>query len=151
MPTIRPMHPSDAPTVVDMITALSAFHNDTADVTVQSLLRDTDPSAPWMYVFVAEDAGTLIGYMALLPLAKIADGRRGIDINHIYVAESYRGQGVGRALLAQAEAHAKSLGCRYMFISTAPQNTAAQDAYRACGFADFPQSGGPRFRKLLDV
>ena len=76
----------------------------------------------------------LQAYAALLPLAKIVDGIRGIDINHMYVAEGLRGRGVGRQLVDAAANVGRALGCTYLFIGTAPDNIAAQDAL-ACGFA----------------
>jgi GNAT superfamily N-acetyltransferase len=87
----------------------------------------------------------LQGYAALLPLAKIADGIRGVDINHMYVAEGLRRQGIGRKLIDAATDVARTLGCAYLFIGTAPDNIAAQEAYLACGFARWTD-GGPRFR-----
>ncbi len=148
--TVRPMAPRDIPAVVGMIKKLSAFHDDTAAVTAQTLARDTDPRHPWFYVFVADTGTTLVGYMILIRLAKVADGLRGFDINHMFVAADVRGTGIGRQMIDKAKAHALSLGCSYMFISTAPQNQAAQASYVACGFDPFPDTGGPRFRMQLD-
>ena len=84
----------------------------------------------------------------LLPLAKIVDGIRGVDINHMYVAEPMRGRGLGRQLLDASADVARALGCTYMFIGTAPDNTAAQDAYLACGFERWADAG-PRFRRAI--
>ena len=146
---IRPMSPEDIPDVTRMIHALNAFHNVTGHVTQSSLARDTDPANPWFYVYVAEQDGALVGYMILIRLAKVANGLRGLDINHMFVAESHRGTGIARQFVEAAKTKARDLSCSYVFISTAPDNTAAQDAYIAIGFAPFPDSGGPRFRMQL--
>ena len=82
-------------------------------------------------------------------MSRIADGWRGIDLNHMYVRETHRGKGIGRALVEAAKTYAKSNACTYMFIATAPDNTAAQAAYLACGFEAQPASDGPRFRMQL--
>lgn len=149
LPLIRTMTSADIPAVVAMIAAFSAFHDDPAAVTTETLARDTDPVAPWMHVFVAELDGQLIGYMVLLPLAEIANGLRGLDINHIFVAEDHRSTGIARQFVESAKAHALSLSCTYMFISTSGENTAAQAAYQAIGFAPHRDPGGPRFRLQL--
>jgi ribosomal protein S18 acetylase RimI-like enzyme len=143
---IRPMQPDDIPAVHAMILALGAHHDDVnAAVTPETLLRDGIGPHPWIRFLVAEDASGLQAYAALLPLAKIVDGIRGIDINHMYVAEGLRGRGVGRMLVDAAAGVARELGCTYIFIGTAPDNTAAQAAYLACGFERWTYSG-PRFR-----
>lgn len=148
-PLIRPMIPADIPAVAAMIAEFSAFHDAPAAVTAETLTRDTNPAAPWMHVFVAELDEKLIGYMILLPLAKIADGLRGLDINHMFVAEDHRGTGIARQFVVAAKIKARSLFCSYIFISTSEENAAAQAAYQAIGFAPRPDPGGPRFRLQL--
>lgn len=143
---IRPMRVDDIPAVHAMILALGAHHGDLdAAVTPETIMRDGIGPHPWIRFLVAEDTDGLQAYAALLPLAKIVDGVRGIDINHMYVAEGLRGRGVGRQLVDAAANVGRALGCSYMFIGTAPDNIVAQDAYLACGFARWAD-GGPRFR-----
>jgi len=147
---IRPMRVDDIPAVHAMILALGAHHGDLdAAVMPETIMRDGIGPHPWIRFLVAEDADGLQGYAALLPLAKIVDGVRGIDINHMYVAEGLRGRGVGRQLVDAAADVGRELGCSYLFIGTAPDNIAAQNAYLACGFARWAD-GGPRFRLLIE-
>ena len=140
------MIPADIPHVVEMIHALTAFHDDTGTASIASVTRDTCGANPWWWVYVAQSAGQLIGYMVLLPKSKVADGRRGLDLNHMYVDADYRGTGVGRAFIDTAKTHAAVHDCTYIMIGTAPGNDAAQAAYLACGFGQLPGGGGPRFR-----
>ena len=129
-----------------MIRALGAYHGDVdVKITSDTLARDALGPHPWVRVIVAENADGLQAYAALLPLAKIVDGLRGIDINHMYVAEGLRGQRIGRQLIYAAANIARTLGCSYMFIGTAPENVDAQAAYLACGFERWAD-GGPWFR-----
>ena len=110
-----------------MIRALGAYHGDVdVKITSDTLARDALGPHPWVRVIVAENADRLQAYAALLPLAKIVDGLRGIDINHMYVAGGLRGQGIGRQLIYVAADIARTLGCSYMFIGTAPENVDAQ-------------------------
>jgi len=143
------MQIADIPAVHAMVLALGAYHHDfDAKVTPDTMERDGFGPHPWVRFLVAEDAGGLQGYAALLPLAKIVDGMRGIDINHMYVRDVMRGRGVGRMLVDAAEGVAADLGCTYMFIGTAPDNIPAQNAYLACGFERWAEAG-PRFRRAV--
>jgi len=147
--SVRPVIPTDIPELVTMIHALAAFHGDTGTATIESVTRDTSGPAPWWHTFVAEADRALIGYMVLLPKSKVAEGLRGMDINHMYVHHTHRGTGVGRALIETARGFAQAQACTYLMIGTAEQNTAAQAAYLACGFEDARSNGGPRFRMQL--
>ena len=143
---IRPMIPSDISELVTMIHELAAFHGDTATASIASVTRDTAGPHPWWHVFVAHDDTTLIGYLVVLPKSKVADGERGIDLDHMYVRAPHRGTGIGRAFIAVAKTHATAHACTYLTIGTTPHNTAAQTAWEVCGFTRLPNSGSPRFR-----
>lgn len=146
---IRPMEIADIATVHSMILALGAYHGDLdAKVTPETLRRDGFGPHPWVRFLVAYDDAGIHGYAAVLPLAKIVDGLRGIDINHMYITEDRRRHGIGRALIEAAAEIGRDLACSYMFIGTAPDNISAQNAYLACGFERWGESG-PRFRREL--
>jgi GNAT superfamily N-acetyltransferase len=141
MTQIRPIIEKDIPDVLRMIHALAAHHGDTGVVTKDELRRDALGPSPWVRVLVAEG----LGYAALCPLAQLQFGVRGMDLHHIFVVESARGRGVGRALIDAAIACAKAEGARYLTVGTHPDNLAAQDIYRSAGFEEF-NSDGVRFR-----
>ncbi len=54
-------------------------------------------------------------------------------INEVGVAESHRGQGVGRRLLATLFEHGASLGCHQAWVLTSPDNAPAVRMYTAAG------------------
>ena len=148
--TIRPVTEEDLPSVLNMIRALAAHHDDTPTVTLETLRRDALGDAPWLIVLVAEAQGRLVGYAGLCPLAQLQFGVRGMDMHHLFVAEGQRGSGVGRALIDAAIARSKALGCRYMTVGTHPDNEKAAEVYRAAGFEPLPPPG-PRFRIKFGV
>jgi aminoglycoside 6'-N-acetyltransferase I len=53
-----------------------------------------------------------------------------------YVIPEHRGQGVGRALLAAAEAWARGLGCREFASDAVADNAVSAAAHRALGFEE---------------
>ena len=149
MPTITAARPSDLIEVLRLIRALSAFHGDTATVTLeqlQSFFFDADAPAK---ALLARKDGKIVGYAGLLPHIRLHSGARSLDVQHLYVVETHRGRGIGRALIAAAHAHAKTMGCFRLTIGTDPNNTAAQAAYRAMGWDEIT-GGGPRFQRVLD-
>lgn len=131
---IRRAVTADLAGLLAMVQALTRYHADEPRVTIATLERDVFGPSPWFQVLVAEAAGGLLGYAALLPLARLGYGERGMDLHHLFVAEGARRQGVGSALLRAAEALAAELGCVYLIIGTHPGNWAAQEYYQRLGY-----------------
>ncbi|WP_116133852.1 GNAT family N-acetyltransferase [Tropicimonas sp. IMCC34043] len=147
-PSIRPVQWADIPRLAEMIAALAAHHGDTPALDRATLRRDVLGDAPWITVLVAESDGALVGYAALLPLAQLQAGARGMDLHHLYVESGWRGRGLGRRLIEAAKAQAAGRGCGYLTVGTDPANHAAQAVYPCCGF-EVQASPGPRFRMSL--
>ena len=80
--------------------------------------------------FVARDAGHLVGAV----LAG-TDGRRGY-LQHVAVAPSQRGRGVGRALAERAVEALRSLGVEKCHLMVRQENTAARAFWEHLGWQD---------------
>ena len=52
----------------------------------------------------------------------------------LFVHEAFRGHGIGRALLAHAEAHARTQGASELTIGVLSNNKPARDLYLSAGF-----------------
>lgn len=63
-----------------------------------------------------------------------------LNIHDIAVHPAYRGQGLGKALLAEAERLARELGCCKLTLEVLEGNRVAQAAYRASGFEGYELS-----------
>ena len=64
-----------------------------------------------------------------------------IEPNYAYIPDlvvlpAYRGQGLGRALLQQAEAYAISQGARLLKVDVLAANRGARHLYQAVGFQE---------------
>ena len=100
---------------------------------------------------VAIDGGELIGGI----LGEI--GLSWLHVETLWVVETRRGAGVGRSLLASAEAEARRRGCRGAFLDTFDWQ--AEPFYRKQGYdvfgrlEDCPYPGHVRtyMRKMLDL
>jgi aminoglycoside 6'-N-acetyltransferase I len=74
-----------------------------------------------------------------IAIRPFADGCRSQPVPHVegwYVEPFARGRGIGRALLAAAEAWARARGFNEMASDSEVQNEASLAAHGACGFAE---------------
>lgn len=138
---IRPPAPEDLPGLLALVSALARFHGQEPLASLDSLGADVLGDAPWVQVRLAEVEGALAGYVAVLPLARFQFGQRGIDIHHLYVAEPWRGHGIGGALVAEALRLGAAMGASYCTVTATPDNRAAQAFYASLGFKDAPRFG----------
>ncbi len=92
-------------------------------------------------VRVAERDGEAIGWAVAFAeeddIYVVAEQRSTFYISELYVVESARGQGVGRALMSACEDWAKSNGYRVMMIGVLPGNKRAADVYARAGFTPY--------------
>ena len=86
-----------------------------------------------------DDHGQPIGWAVALEdedeVYVVAGERRFGYISELHVIESWRGRGVGRALMSACEAWARDRGLATMFIAGLAENRRALDVYRASGYA----------------
>lgn len=141
MVTLRVAKPRDLPELLEMIAALAAHHGDAARITPEHLERDLFGALPWITALVAEAGGRLIGYAILVPLYRANEGRRGMELHHLYVEPESRGTGIGRHLVAKAREQAKLSGCAYLSVSAATGNFQAHRFYESEQFTPGPVTG----------
>jgi aminoglycoside 6'-N-acetyltransferase I len=136
--TIRPAAHSDRHALVPLRKALWP------DGSGEEHLRDLDEmltrgtSGPYpCAVFFAEDAASVIGFLEV-GMRSHADGcdpEKPVGyIEGWFVAEPWRGRGVGRALVEAAENWARRLGCVEMASDTWIDNVDSQRAHEALGY-----------------
>ncbi|MCW1919582.1 GNAT family N-acetyltransferase [Rhodobacter sp. KR11] len=145
---IRRADPGDLAGLLPMVEGLARHHGDVPRMTPETLAGDLFGPVPWFHVLVVEEAGALLAYAALLPLARLQHGERGLDLHHLYVTEAARGRGMGRALLAASEEMGRAMGCSYVIIGTAAENVVAHEFYQSRGYAPIPN---PARRFLKNV
>lgn len=145
--TIRLAAPEHLPEVHRMLIALAAHHGDQATITPDALRRIAlqGPGAR-LIVATLDDSPVRhpVGYALLLLRPNMVTGGQSYVIDHLFVQEPLRHQGIGRALIDGAKVLARDEGRTGLVIGTHPENDAAAIAYRAMGLAELPASG-PRF------
>lgn len=100
--------------------------SDTREEIAKKLQRDPD------LFLVVENAGKLIG-----TVIGGYDGRRGI-IYHLAVDQAYRGNGIGKMLMAQVEKRLAAKGCIKSYLLVMPDNLDVIDFYRELGWETMP-------------
>jgi L-amino acid N-acyltransferase len=127
--------------------------------TLDLVPRTVEEQATWMVahsgvypVIVADDGGEVVGFASLSPYRPRPGYATAVE-DSIYVAEPRRGKGVGRALLSEAVAMARTHG----FHSVVARVGAAQEAsvalHQACGFdlVGIEREIGRKFGRWVDV
>jgi diamine N-acetyltransferase len=134
--TIRAAGPSDAATIVRLIRALAAYEHmlDRVLITEADVLRDGFGEQPCFQCLLAEADGDAVGFALHRPSYSTFDGRPGLYVEDLFVAESARGRGIGRLLMARLAAIARARGCSRLSLAVLPWNP-AREFYHRLGFA----------------
>ena len=88
-------------------------------------------------VYVAKISKSVVGYVVLSFQEKDGPGtvkKKQIRLESICVDEIFRGQGIGRAMVADVRALAKAFGCHEVILGVHPENDEAVGFYQKCGF-----------------
>jgi GNAT superfamily N-acetyltransferase len=139
--TIRDAEPTDAAAMADLLGQLGYPAGAGAvESRLERLVIVGDR------VIVAELDGRVAGFAHLHVSPAIEYDRPAAKLGALVVAESLRGRGVGRALVHEAEAEARTRGCVLLFLTTAARRKDAHEFYTALGL----EETGKRFAKQLD-
>jgi GNAT superfamily N-acetyltransferase len=145
---IRVAKPRDLPQLNEMIAQLAAHHGDAAGMTPEALERDLFGPMPWIQALVADTGEELIGYAILVPLYRAHEGKRGMDLHHLFVRDGHRSHGIGQHLVNRARDCARAQGCDFLSVSAATGNFAAHRFYENMDFIARPVTG-MRFLQAL--
>jgi L-amino acid N-acyltransferase YncA len=128
---IRTLDEPDWPAVEAIYAEGIATGNATFEVEPPAWER-WDAAHPSLRLVAVED-GRVAGWAALSPYS---DRRcyRGVAEESVYVAESARGKGVGRALLGELIARAEADGYWTLLAGVFPENAASLALHRSMGF-----------------
>jgi L-amino acid N-acyltransferase YncA len=84
---------------------------------------------------VMRDGEMVLGWAALSPVSKRAVYRGVVEVT-VYVTETARGKGIGRALLEALIAESENNGVWTLQASIFPENTPSVELHLSCGFRE---------------
>ena len=130
--TTRPIADQDMPEVLTIYAEGLATRNATFETklpTAEQLRARWLPGMAW----VAELGGEVIGWTAVTP-ASARQCYSGVGETSVYVAESARGRGVGKALLSTQVMEADRAGMWTLQTSIFPENRASLALHHSAGY-----------------
>lgn len=98
-------------------------------------------ACPHHQLLVAEDAGRIVGWCRLFPLAGCSEENGKIDVG-IGLLPQYRGLGLGKRLLHQGLDWAIDAGLGQAILTTKADNVRAIHLFRQCGFQETGHEAG---------
>lgn len=111
------------------------------------------PASPYRQGYVWEEAGRVVGNVSLMPVGE--DAGRWVLAN-VVVDPSYRGRGIGRALVEASLEHVRRRRGAAVILQVEAGNSIAQKLYRSLGFqvrstrASWEREAGARTELLPD-
>jgi GNAT superfamily N-acetyltransferase len=128
--------------LVDLMHEMCVFYSEETPVSladVRANLRDNlcAPDSAVRLVVASDDQGELAGLAAIVLFHSLVDPapqRRGqLLLKELYVRQSHRGQGFGKALMAFVARHALERGCARMDWNVSAHNRQGLGFYRSLG------------------
>ncbi len=128
--TIRAVAETDYPAWKDLWEQYLVFYEtelppEHTDDLWQKLLDDADPAR----CLVAEVSGTVTGIVQFFPHTDLWEDRPACYLSDLYVDPSWRGRGIGAALIRAVEAHSRDKNWAYVYWQTAEDNRQARVLY----------------------
>jgi GNAT superfamily N-acetyltransferase len=132
---IRPARAADIPAIHQMIMDLAAYERSLPEVsaTEDDLRVALLAGQPSLFAHVAEESGQLAGFALWFLNYSTWAGRPGIYLEDLYVKPEQRGQGHGRALLAELARICVQRGYRRLEWWVLDWNSPARRFYESLG------------------
>jgi GNAT superfamily N-acetyltransferase len=150
-PLIRAASPSDLPALVNLVEQYWSFE-DIAGFDarrVEGLLHAALFVDGRARCWLAEQACKVGGYLLAVPVFSLEHGGMMAEIDEFFVTPAFRRQGIGAALLLEAENVLRESGVRRLQLQLGSGNARARDFYAARAYAR--RSGFELWDKALPV
>ncbi len=133
-PTIRPATTADLDALVPLFDGYRGFYDQPSDPDGARAFLSDRLTAGESVVLLAFDGADAVGFVQLYPAFTSVGMRRIWILNDLFVSPEARRDGVGRALMDAARAHAQATGVRRLVLETGADNVTAQALYDDLGY-----------------
>lgn len=140
MMTIRRAELADIDAVTSVFMEYLAFQSQTHTRQVAQEFLHARLTQNQSVIYIAENGGVLVGMAQVYPVFSSVSLAPAWILNDLYVTESARGIGAGRALLQEVLDQAKVVGAAYVTLETGDDNVRAQQLYESEGFTLDPET-----------
>ena len=130
----RPANATDAQHLHDLLQALADHDGGGKVGSVESLLTHGFGARPLFQAILAQRNSDVVGMVLFYPDYSTHRGQPGVFVQDIYVEDTCRGLGIGRALLTEAMRAGQGWGAAYLTLAVDPGNNFAQRFYAGQGF-----------------
>ncbi|HET7467104.1 MAG TPA: GNAT family N-acetyltransferase [Candidatus Dormibacteraeota bacterium] len=133
--SIRPALPDDVPTVAALIRALSVYEKleDQVTMTEAKLRESMFGARRYAEAILAEDGAEAVGFALFFHNYSTFLAQPGLYLEDLYVHESQRGKGVGKALLVELARIAVERNCGRLEWAVLDWNVDAIGFYERLG------------------
>ena len=132
---VRPAVPEDTDRLLELMRGLARYEDyiDQFAVTRESILDHGFGDERLFTAFVAEHENDLIGMAVTYPIHWTYTLRPKLVLKELFVVDSARNMGAGKALMVSVIAHARSMGASEVIWTVMTGNAAAEKFYRSLG------------------
>lgn len=135
--SIRPAQPADIEALARLSRALNHHQGDPDTYfTGDAIARDVFGRTAVAEALLALRDDTPVGYAVFIDAYETAYAARGLFMCDLFVLETERGHGIGRALLAAVARTAKERGLSFVWWTSKTWNVGAHAFYRRMGADD---------------
>ena len=135
---VREARASDAKALMPLIQRYWAFEDlpgcseSAIEAPLTNLLSDQRLGQGW----IAFEQDEAVAYLLVVYVFSLEHQGLTAEVDEFFVAEPYRGAGLGQALLKEAEVTVAAAGCSNLSLQVSDQNEPASRFYRRAGFKD---------------
>lgn len=133
--TVRPATPDDCSLIAEMVRELAEYERlaDQAKATAEDFHCHLFGDRPSAEAAIVEVGAQPVGFALWFTTFSTFLGRPGMYLEDIYVRPTYRGRGIGKAILGRLAQLAMDRGCGRLEWSVLNWNTPAIGFYEAMG------------------
>lgn len=125
---------TDLPQLAELFDQYRIFYHKESDIPAAIKFLQERIESKDSEIFVAEENGSLTGFVQLYPIFSSTRMQRYWLLNDLYVNENYRGKGYSKELIEESKELCRTSNACGILLETGKSNDIGNQLYPACGF-----------------